>query len=160
MRISDWSSDVCSSDLVGVTGKGTGAIGVAGNTRAREATRLDVGFTETDFDFRTETAEVITDGSFDIIASAMIERSGIVERANIEVQVLDEHCASTNTNIPRVVARHSRRRQGGGGQRHSDGKLPHSNSPFNLRYTSRQTSYSPLWFRARDRKSTRLNSSH
>src|SRR3546814_8954664 len=26
---------------VGVTGKGTGAIGVAGNTRAREATRLD-----------------------------------------------------------------------------------------------------------------------
>src|SRR3546814_5382092 len=87
MRISDWSSDVCSSDLrvriavqVGVTGKGTGAIGVAGNTRAREATRLDVGFTETDFDFRTETAEVITDGSFDIIASAMIERSGIVER--------------------------------------------------------------------------------
>src|SRR3546814_5215761 len=81
MRISDWSSDVCSSDLVGVTGKGTGAIGVAGNTRAREATRLDVGFTETDFDFRTETAEVITDGSFDIIASAMIERSGIVERS-------------------------------------------------------------------------------
>src|SRR3546814_8903035 len=69
----------------------------------------------------------------------MIERSGIVERANIEVQVLDEHCASTDTNIPRVVARHSRRRQGGGGQRHSDGKLPHSNSPFNLRYTSRQT---------------------
>src|SRR3546814_10697720 len=101
MRISDWSSDVCSSDL-----------------------------------------------SFDIIASAMIERSGIVERANIEVQVLDEHCASTDTNIPRVVARHSRRRQGGGGQRHSDGKLPHSNPPFNLRYTSRQTSYSPLWFRA------------
>src|SRR3546814_15770533 len=103
MRISDWSSDVCSSDL-----------------------------------------------SFDIIASAMIERSGIVERANIEVQVLDEHCASTDTNIPRVVARHSRRRQGGGGQRHSDGKLRHSNSPFNLRYTSRQTSYSPLWFRASD----------
>src|SRR3546814_15056082 len=77
----------------------------------------------------------------------MIERSGIVERSNIEVQVLDEHCASTDTNIPRVVARHSRRRQGGGGQRHSDGKLPHSNSPFNLRYTSRQTYSSPLWFR-------------
>src|SRR3546814_7228194 len=127
MRISDWSSDVCSSDLVGVTGKGTGAIGVAGNTRAREATRLDVGFTETDFDFRTETAEVITDGSFDIISSAMIERSGIVERANIEVQVLDEHCPRTDTNIPTVVARHSRQRQGGGGQRHRDGNNPPSN---------------------------------
>src|SRR3546814_19269324 len=102
MRISDWSSDVCSSDL-----------------------------------------------SFDIIASAMIERSGIVERANIEVQVLDEHCDSTDTNIPRVVARHSRRRQGGGGQRHSEGKLTHRNSPFNLTYTSRKTSHYTLCFRAR-----------
>src|SRR3546814_11785726 len=52
------------------------------------------------------------------------------------------------TTLFRAVARHNRRRQGGGGQRHSDGKLPHSNSPFNLRYTSRQTSYSTLWFRA------------
>src|SRR3546814_15933811 len=106
MRISDWSSDVCSSDLrvriavqVGVTGKGTGAIGVAGNTRAREATRLDVGFTETDFDFRTETAEVITDGSFDIIASAMIERSGIVERANIEVQALERKSVAAGKRV-------------------------------------------------------------
>src|SRR3546814_15266898 len=78
----------------------------------------------------------------------MIELTGIVDGTDIEVQVLDEHCARTNTNIPGVVARQNRRRQGGGGQRHSDGKLPHSNSPFNLRYTSRQTSYSPLWFRA------------
>ena len=133
---------------IGVAGKATGATGARRDARGRETARLDVGFTETDFDFRAETAEIVTDGAFDIVASAMIERTGIVEGADIEVQVLDEHCAGTNTNIPGVVARKNRRRQGGGGQRHSDGKLPHSNSPFNLRYTSRQTSYSPLWFRA------------
>ncbi|KGB55642.1 hypothetical protein FG91_01247 [Sphingopyxis sp. LC81] len=128
--------------------QGTRAIDRLRNARRRETARLDVGFTEADFDFRAETAEVITDGAFDVIASAMVERTGIVESANVEIQVFDEHCASTNTNIPGVVARQDGRRQGGGGQRHSDGKLPHSNSPFKLRYTSRQTSYSPLWFRA------------
>ena len=51
-------------------------------------------------------------------------------------------------DVEGTVARQNGRRQGGGGQRQSDGKLPHSNSPFKLRYTSRQTSYPPLWFRA------------
>src|SRR3546814_17461749 len=78
----------------------------------------------------------------------MIRGTGSGDGTENEVQVHDGHFARTNTNRPGVVARQNRRRQGGGDQRHSDGKLPHSNSPFNLRYTSRQTSYSPLWFRA------------
>src|SRR3546814_665359 len=65
-----------------------------------------------------------------------------------EMRISDWSSYVYSSDLPGVVARQNRRRQGGGGQRHSDGKLPHSNSPFNLRYTSRQTSYSPLWFRA------------
>src|SRR3546814_1225047 len=126
MRISDWSSDVCSSDLnagdtgtaadkalkaivvaeveqtvdheaervriasqIGVTSKATGATGGRRDARGRETARLDVGFTETDFDFRAETAEIVTDGAFDIVASTMIERTGIVDGTDIAVQVLD-----------------------------------------------------------------------
>src|SRR3546814_20396949 len=66
----------------------------------------------------------------------------------VEFHDLDEHHTTADSHIPGVVARKGRRRKGSGGQRHGDGKLPHNRFPFQLRFTSRQTSYSSLWFHA------------
>src|SRR3546814_3248910 len=88
MRISDWSSDVCSSDLEaqGVriavqrrrADKRARAIGLRGNPRRNEAAFLDVGFAIANLDFRAERAEVIADGTFEIIAFAMLDGAGII----------------------------------------------------------------------------------
>src|SRR3546814_17972434 len=78
----------------------------------------------------------------------MFDGAGIIDGADVEVHVLDEHHTTADSHIPGVVARKGRRRKGSGGQRHGDGKLPHNRFPFQLRFTSRQTSYSSLWFHA------------
>src|SRR3546814_1177924 len=43
MRISDWSSDVCSSDLLGIAASGTTAYTIAAVERARERGALTIG---------------------------------------------------------------------------------------------------------------------
>src|SRR3546814_20903982 len=82
------------------------------------------------------------DGTFEIIALAMFDGAGIIDGADVEVHVLDEHHTTADSHIPGVVARKGRRRKGSGGQRHGDGSLPHHRFPFQLRFTSRQTPYS------------------
>src|SRR5690606_25666846 len=101
------------------------------DARSHEATTLDVGFTVTDFHFRAERAEIVADGTFEVVTLPVIESAGIVDGADIEIHVLDQHHATTHSYIPGVVARDCGRRKGSGGQRHGDGKLPHRNSPFN-----------------------------
>src|SRR3546814_10633066 len=85
--------------------------------RPPRSTRTDTRFPYTTL-FRSERAEVIADGTFEIIAFAMFDGAGIIDGADVEVHVLDEHHTTADSHIPGVVARKGRRRKGSGGQRH------------------------------------------
>src|SRR3546814_9960984 len=99
MRISDWSSDVCSSDLAPIA----------------------------DFGFNAERAEIVTDRTIDIVTVITVDHGRLRGLSDVEFNVFDDHRAAFDADIPRLVAGQRRRGKNGRSECQCDGKLPHHN---------------------------------
>src|SRR3546814_8304257 len=95
MRISDWSSDVCSSDLAPIA----------------------------DFGFNAERAEIVTDRTIDIVTVITVDHGRLRGLSDVEFNVFDDHRAAFDADIPRLVAGQRRRGKNGRSECQCDGKL-------------------------------------
>ncbi|AOG01841.1 hypothetical protein BSY18_3357 [Blastomonas sp. RAC04] len=78
-----------------------------------------IGFAIADFSFETERAEIVADNAADIIAGVGVEGDTVVDRTDVELDVLDEHGAAFDANIPLAITGKRRCGQGGRCQRQS-----------------------------------------
>src|SRR3546814_4475257 len=114
MRISDWSSDVCSSDLAPIA----------------------------DFGFNAERAEIVTDRTIDIVTVITVDHGRLRGLSDVEFNVFDDHRAAFDADIPRLVAGQRRRGKNGRSECQCDGKLPHHNPLSWLSLRTAPTPYS------------------
>ncbi len=80
-----------------------------------------------DFGFEAETAKVVAHYGVDIVTIVMIDRTGIVQCADIIVDVFNDHRTAFDANVPRLIAGEGGSGECGGGECQNDGKLPHTN---------------------------------
>lgn len=83
--------------------------------------------TVADFGFEAETAKVVAHYGVDIVTIVMIDRTGIVQCADIIVDVFNDHRTAFDAYVPRLIAGEGGSGECGGGECQNDGKLPHTN---------------------------------
>ena len=81
----------------------------AGEPAARDLLELvHLGALVAELTFEADRAQVITRDVIDVEAVLMIDRHGVVERADVEIEILDDHRAAFDTDIERAIARQYR----------------------------------------------------